>query len=82
MTSASGNPVSSPHKSIAIFASGAGSNAKKIIDHFSQHPFIKVRFIVCNKPTAGVVDIAAANRIATLLIEKEKFLEETDMQMN
>lgn len=73
MPSVSRNPVSSSHKRIAIFASGTGTNAKKIIEHFSQHPFIKVQLIVCNKPTAGVLDIAAANQIATLLIEKEKF---------
>jgi formyltetrahydrofolate-dependent phosphoribosylglycinamide formyltransferase len=58
---------------IAIFASGAGSNAQKIIDHFRDHPFIKVAFIVCNKPDAGVIKIAEREKIPSLLIEKEKF---------
>ncbi len=58
---------------IAIFASGAGSNAGKIIAHLKNHPSIRVALIVCNKPNAGVLNIAAANRIPTLLIEKERF---------
>jgi phosphoribosylglycinamide formyltransferase-1 len=77
MTSVLVNPVSSSHKSIAIFASGTGTNAKNIIEHFSQHPFINVQLVVCNKPTAGVVDIAAANQIPALLIDKEKFFRGT-----
>ena len=53
---------------IAIFASGAGSNAQKIIDHFRKregfkNPKAVVSLIVCNNPAAGVLKIA----------EKEKF---------
>jgi len=58
---------------IAIFASGAGSNAARIIDHFRQHPSIKISLIVCNKPGAGVLNIAAKEHIPSLLIEKERF---------
>jgi phosphoribosylglycinamide formyltransferase 1 len=58
---------------IAIFASGAGSNAQNIINHFRNHPFIKVGLIVCNKPTAGVLVIAEKEKIPFLLIEKERF---------
>ena len=58
---------------IAIFASGAGTNAEKIIEHFAHHASIKVGLIVCNKPGAGVLTIAAKNNIPTLIIEKEKF---------
>lgn len=58
---------------VAIFASGAGSNAKKIIEHFKGHPYIKIALIVCNKPGAGVLDIATAAHIPALIIEKEKF---------
>ncbi|HEX4956629.1 MAG TPA: phosphoribosylglycinamide formyltransferase [Lacibacter sp.] len=58
---------------IAIFASGAGSNAKKIIEHFREHPSVEVALIVCNKPGAGVLQIAAEDAIEALLIEKEPF---------
>ncbi len=36
-------------------------------------PKIEVALIVCNKPGAGVLKIAAENNIPTLLIDKEKF---------
>ncbi|WP_242696214.1 phosphoribosylglycinamide formyltransferase [Longitalea luteola] len=58
---------------VAIFASGAGSNAQKLIDYFRQHTQIKIALIVCNKPGAGVLTIAEKENIPTLLIEKEQF---------
>jgi len=58
---------------LAIFASGAGSNAQKIIDHFRNSAIIKISLIVCNKAGAGVINIAAKEDIPVLLIEKEKF---------
>ena len=60
-------------KQLAIFSSGAGSNAAKIIDHFHQHPTITVSLVVCNKPGAGVIGIAERAGIPVLMIEKELF---------
>lgn len=60
---------------IAIFASGAGSNAQQIINRFGSHPTIKVALIICNKPGAGVLNIAKKHRIPSLLIEKEVFFK-------
>ena len=60
-------------KRIAIFASGAGSNAQKIIDYFNGHNTIRVALIVCNKPNAGVVQIASKEKIPLLIVEKETF---------
>lgn len=59
--------------SIAIFASGAGSNARKIIEYFKNSPHIKISLVVCNKPGAGVLQIAREAGIETLLIEKASF---------
>ena len=58
---------------LAIFASGAGSNAQQIINHFSTMPLVKVALIVCNKPGAGVLQIAQKEGIPCLLIDKERF---------
>jgi phosphoribosylglycinamide formyltransferase-1 len=58
---------------IALFASGAGSNAQKIIDYFRGHSSIRVALIVCNKPGAGVLSIAEKEAIPYILIEKEQF---------
>jgi len=60
-------------KQIAIFASGAGSNAAEIIDHFRSHDTIRVVLVVSNKPEAGVLDIAGKEHISSLIIEKEPF---------
>ena len=57
---------------LAIFASGAGSNAKKIIEHFSGSR-VKIALVVCNNPAAAVLNIAVENNIPGLIIEKEKF---------
>src|SRR6266705_2754605 len=47
---------------IAIFASGAGTNAQKIIDYFSpgshRDSLAKIALIVCNKKGAGVLKMA------------------------
>jgi phosphoribosylglycinamide formyltransferase 1 len=59
---------------IAIFASGAGTNAQKIIDHFRNSSLAKVALIVCNKKKAGVLQIAQKENIPSLIIEKEKFV--------
>lgn len=58
---------------LAIFASGKGSNAEKIIQYLEDHPVIKVSLVVCNRPGAGVLDIAAYHGIKTLLIDKGQF---------
>jgi len=58
---------------LAIFASGAGSNAQQIINYFKGSKHVTIALIVCNKPNAGVVNIAAKKNIPLLMIEKENF---------
>ncbi|MGI9138107.1 MAG: formyltransferase family protein [Sediminibacterium sp.] len=58
---------------VAIFASGAGSNARKIIEYFENQYVVKVSLIVCNVPNAGVLAIAKEKGIPTLLINKSEF---------
>lgn len=58
---------------LAVFASGAGSNTQKIIEYFRNHSSVQVALVVCNKPQAGVLHIAAQEGIASLTVEKEKF---------
>ncbi len=60
-------------KRIAIFASGAGSNAAKIIQHFYRHASIEAALVVCNKPGAGVISIAQQQQLPVLMIERETF---------
>ena len=60
------------HK-IAIFASGAGSNAENIIDFFRMHQSVKVTLIASNKPGAGVLNIAKKEHIPS--IDELKYTE-------
>ena len=70
----SGSSNNSHYKcNMAIFASGAGSNAQQIIHQFSDSALINISLIVCNKPGAGVLQIAEKAGIPSLLIEKERF---------
>ena len=68
-----GDSVAAPIH-IAIFASGAGSNARKIIEYFENRGLrIKVSLIVCNVPGAGVLEIAEEKGIPSLMINKSDF---------
>lgn len=62
-------------KQLAIFASGAGSNAQQIINYFRNSSEANVALVVCNKPGAGVIGIAEKENIPVLLIEKERFFK-------
>jgi phosphoribosylglycinamide formyltransferase-1 len=61
--------------SLVIFASGGGTNAKAIIDHFKKTQQAQVKLIVCNKPGAGVLNIAKEEGIETLIINRETFVQ-------
>ena len=60
---------------IAIFASGTGSNARKIIEHFQSNDDISVDIVISNKKTAKVLDMAASHDIDTLLINRSSFYD-------
>lgn len=57
--------------SLIIFASGSGTNTRAIINYFKQNGNAKVALIVCNKPGAGVLDIAAAEGIPVKMIDRD-----------
>lgn len=60
-------------KNIAILASGNGSNAQKIIDHFRDSGLARVTVILSNKAEAGIFKIAEREQIPAVLIDKEQF---------
>ena len=65
--------IGTPFTNIAIFASGAGTNAQKIIDHFRNHSAVRIALIACNDPEASVLKIAAKEKIPIILLKKEQF---------
>ena len=61
--------------SLVIFASGAGTNANAIIEHFKKNKKAKVALIVSNNANAGVLDIARRDDIPFLIVNKQTFKE-------
>lgn len=60
-------------KSIALFASGNGSNAMNLIHFFQNHPQIEVKTLVCNKADAPVVAKVESLNIEVLIFSNEEF---------
>ena len=58
---------------IAIFASGSGTNAQKIMEYFDNHPEIKVSLVLSNKPDAPVLLRAANFFIPTYIFDRQNF---------
>lgn len=57
---------------IAIFASGQGSNARRFLEYFKDHPTIRIDLIVCNRKDAGVLEIAREWGVDRLYCPKDK----------
>ncbi len=62
-------------RNIAIFASGTGSNARKIIEYFKTSTEARVALVVSNKKDAGVLDIAKEHGIPGRVIDRRTFYE-------
>ena len=60
---------------IALFASGGGSNARKIIEYFKDSSVGYVDLVLSNKPNAGVLAIAKEHGIPTQVIDRHGFYE-------
>jgi phosphoribosylglycinamide formyltransferase-1 len=56
---------------LAIFASGTGSNFRRMAEYFEGHQKISVSLLVCNKPEAGVIAISREKGIPVCLISRE-----------
>jgi len=62
---------------IVIFASGSGTNAENIIRHFQNSSSARVKWVLCNKEGAGVIDRAKRLGIPTrVFTKKELFSKE------
>ena len=60
-------------KKIAVFASGSGSNAQKIIEYFATKPVARVEIILSNKKDAYVLERAKNFGIPTYTFDREEF---------
>jgi phosphoribosylglycinamide formyltransferase-1 len=64
---------------IAIFASGSGSNAQRIIEYFQYHPQIRVALVLSNNPKAGVLERAARFDIPVHVFNRTDFYQSDDV---
>jgi len=65
-------------KHLAIFASGEGTNAQQIIDHFNGSD-VKIGLVVCNNPSANVLNRAKKHNIPSFLINKNSFYKSDEV---
>jgi phosphoribosylglycinamide formyltransferase 1 len=63
---------------VAIFASGNGSNAQKIMEYFSGDPYIKVSLVLSNKKDAYVLQRAKKFKIPSFSFTSTQ-LKETNV---
>ena len=55
-------------KRVAIFASGSGSNAMNLIQHFKGHSSIEVAFVLTNNSNAGIIKKADDAGVKTIVL--------------
>ena len=66
-------------KRIAIFASGSGSNAQKIMEHFKRNADAEVVLILTNNPQAYVLQRADNFEIPSHIFTRHEFYETDDV---
>lgn len=66
-------------KRIAIFASGSGSNAQKIMEHFKRSADAEVVLILTNNPQAYVLQRADNFEIPSHIFTRQEFYETDDI---
>ncbi|MDR2885731.1 MAG: phosphoribosylglycinamide formyltransferase [Rikenellaceae bacterium] len=64
-------------KNIAIFASGSGSNAQKIIEHFAASDVARVTLVLANNPAAYVLDRARAAGVEAVVFDRAQWRDDT-----
>lgn len=58
---------------LAIFASGSGSNAENIINHFNGNDQVKVELILSNKSDAKVLERAQKLGVKSIIFDRDTF---------
>ena len=66
-------------KRIAIFASGSGSNAQKIMEHFKRSPDAEVVLVLTNNPQAYVLQRADNFEVPSHIFTRSEFYDSDDI---
>jgi len=67
---------------LALFASGRGSNAEKIISYFAESSQVSAELIVTNKADAKVLDLARQEQISQFVIANKAEFTQSDKLLN
>jgi phosphoribosylglycinamide formyltransferase 1 len=67
-------------KRIAIFASGSGTNAKNIIEHFANKDVAVIKLVLSNVKDAYVLERAKKLHVPTLVFTREEFYHSDKIQ--
>lgn len=62
---------------VAIFASGSGTNAQRIIDYFTEKKGVEIALLLSNNPDAYALTRAKAASIPTRVFTKAEFKDST-----
>jgi phosphoribosylglycinamide formyltransferase 1 len=58
-------------KNVAVFASGEGTNAENLFKYFANDPRVKIKLVITNKDTAGVIARAERYKKNVQIVSKE-----------
>lgn len=62
-------------KNIALFVSGTGSNARKIIEYFQNNNQVNCPLLISNKSTAPALQMATEHGLETMVLNRSDFYE-------
>lgn len=65
-------------KNIAIFASGEGTNAENLFNYFKEDKRVKIKLVITNKDSAGIVQRAERHKKNIQIISRTALNEYTD----
>ncbi|HKK77885.1 MAG TPA: phosphoribosylglycinamide formyltransferase [Saprospiraceae bacterium] len=66
-------------RNIALFVSGTGSNARKIIEYFQDKEAVNCPLLISNKASAPALAMAEDYGLETMVLERPDFYESEDL---
>ncbi|WP_294821892.1 phosphoribosylglycinamide formyltransferase [uncultured Flavobacterium sp.] len=64
-------------KNIILFASGGGSNARRIMEYFAGRQGYRVRALLTNNPNAGAIAIADSHNVPSVIFNRDELNDGT-----
>lgn len=65
---------------LAIFASGSGSNAQRIMEYFAENKHVKVVCLLSNSPAAYALERASRMHVETMVFTRDQFYNTPEVE--